>query len=220
VVYGCCRENAAALVRTKLRPNLLYVFKDNTVPGSAQLQQQGWRAITKASELSLFSVVTQLEPQDIDRLYKETDYLRTNTSNLISRAADIKGASNVRVKGKVCASNKQLTSLMVHCQYNLIHYVALVPVQSIVKPGAVMRGDLASIRIGRYCSVGDNSIIQPGTRIADDNLQEGVEPIVQYTPVLIGDHTVIGTGCISEAAAIGCCVVIGDHCKLVSFAFS
>eukprot|EP00953_Heterococcus_sp_UTEX-ZZ885_P010966 6363-Heterococcus_DN1.PRE.4 len=105
-----------------------------------------------------------------------------------------------------------------HCRSNLIHCVALVPVQSIVKPGAVMRGDLASIRIGRYCSVGENSIIQPGTRIADDNLQEGVEPVVQYTPVLIGDHTVIGTGCTSEAAAIGCCVVIGDNCKLLTAA--
>jgi carbonic anhydrase/acetyltransferase-like protein (isoleucine patch superfamily) len=160
-----------------------------------------------------------MEPQDC--LYKEADYLRTNTSNLISRAADIKGASNVRVKGKVCASNnKQLNSLLMYCPSNLIYYVALVSVQSIVKPGAVMRGDLASIRIGRYCSVGENSIIQPGTRIADDQLQEGVEPVFQYTPVLIGDHTVIGTGCASEAAAIGCCVVVGDNCKLVSFAFS
>jgi dynactin 5 len=83
-----------------------------------------------------------------------------------------------------------------------------------------MRGDLASIRIGRYCCVGERSIIQPGTRLADDQQQERVEPVVQYTPVLIGDHTVIGTGCTSEAAAIGCCVVIGDNCTLVSFAIS
>jgi hypothetical protein len=48
-----------------------------------------------------------MEPQE--SLYRKDEYLRTNTSNLISRAAVINGTSNVRVKGKVGASTNNLS---------------------------------------------------------------------------------------------------------------
>jgi dynactin-5 len=33
--------------------------------------------------------------------------------------------------------------------------------QTIVKPGCILRGDLAKIRVGRYCMVADNCVIRP-----------------------------------------------------------
>lgn len=88
-------------------------------------------------------------------------------------------------------------------------------------PGVTLHGDLASIKFGRYCCVHEGTVIRPGARMEPDiSAAAGADSEVQlrclYTPMLVGNHTHIGRGCTVEAAAIGCNVVIGDNCILVS----
>eukprot|EP00611_Tribonema_gayanum_P032307 TRINITY_DN958_c0_g1_i1.p1 TRINITY_DN958_c0_g1~~TRINITY_DN958_c0_g1_i1.p1 ORF type:complete len:154 (-),score=24.86 TRINITY_DN958_c0_g1_i1:4-465(-) len=88
-------------------------------------------------------------------------------------------------------------------------------------PGVTLHGDLATIRFGRYCLVDEGSTIRPGVRLeqgsgaaapADANAKAAVTR--HHTPMLVGNHTHIGRGCVVEAAAIGCNVTVGDGCVL------
>ena len=75
-----------------------------------------------------------------------------------------------------------------------------------VWPGAVIRADLAPIRIGRDCSIQDNSVIH-------------VEP---GKPVAIGDNVIVGHGSLLHSCTIGDNVLVGigsivlDGCKIGS----
>lgn len=69
---------------------------------------------------------------------------------------------------------------------------------SSVWPGAVVRGDFESIRIGRYTCVQDNAVVHAG----DIYLQK--KPT--YYPVRIGSHVIIG----HNALVHGC--TIEDQC--------
>ncbi|MDO4732317.1 MAG: gamma carbonic anhydrase family protein [Bacillota bacterium] len=59
--------------------------------------------------------------------------------------------------------------------------------------GVVLRGDIAPIRIGRNCSIQDNSTFH-----VDDD-----------TPVILGDNVTVGHGCIVHAATVEDCCLIG-----------
>jgi len=54
---------------------------------------------------------------------------------------------------------------------------------SSVWPGAVVRGDFSSVRIGDYVCVQDNAVIHPA-----DTYEKGV----RYLPVKVGNHVVVG----------------------------
>lgn len=96
-------------------------------------------------------------------------------SNVISRDAAVEGAAHVSMAG-----------------------------DSIVRPGAVVRGDLARIRIGRYSDVGESAVLRPAARAS-------LEPpgSVAYVPQAIGSHARIGRGALVEAAALGVGVRVG-----------
>jgi len=73
--------------------------------------------------------------------------------------------------------------------------------------------------MGRYCSIGQDSIIRPPGKI-----YKGCEPIhllklidsqFTYYPVRISDFVHIGEKCIIEAAQIGSGVEIGDNSIIV-----
>lgn len=68
---------------------------------------------------------------------------------------------------------------------------------SSIWPGAVVRGDFASIKIGSYVCVQDNAVIHPA-----DIYEKGV----RYLPVKIGNHVVVG----HNALLHGC--TIEDNC--------
>jgi dynactin-5 len=106
----------------------------------------------------------------------EEGYIKTTTHNYVSRKATIDGAKQVEIKGR-----------------------------SILQDGVHVRGDLAIVRIGRYCEIDSFTLLEPPMH---PQMKE------KYIPLVIGSHTHIGTHCKILAAAIGSMVWIGDHVQL------
>lgn len=78
----------------------------------------------------------------------------------------------------------------------------------IVQSGAIIRGDLANVRTGRYCVISKNAVIRPPFKQFSKN--------VAFFPMVIGDHVFIGEGAIVSAAVIGSFVYIGKNAIIVS----
>jgi len=75
-----------------------------------------------------------------------------------------------------------------------------------VWPGAVIRGDFGSIKIGRDCHVEDNSVVHAGTTVEiGDNVVIGHSAVIHG--MKIGDSVLIGNN-----ATILDNAEIGDHC--------
>lgn len=69
-----------------------------------------------------------------------------------------------------------------------------------------MRGDLASVKIGRFCVVSSKATIHPAYK----DLPKGVV----FIPMQIGDHVFIGEGSSISATQIGSYVLIGKNCTI------
>jgi len=65
--------------------------------------------------------------------------------------------------------------------------------------GAVLRGDFAPIRVGRFCSIQDNAVVHP----------------VPDRPVCIGDHVTIGHGAVVHACTVEDCALIGMNATVL-----
>lgn len=78
----------------------------------------------------------------------------------------------------------------------------------IVEKGAIVRGDLANVRTGRYCIISKNSVIRPPFK----QFSKGVA----FFPLHIGDHVFIGENSVISAASIGSYVYIGKNVVIVS----
>lgn len=71
---------------------------------------------------------------------------------------------------------------------------------SSVWPGAVIRGDFGSIRIGRYTCIQDNAVVHAGDLYVDRK--------PRYYPAKIGDYVIVG----HQALVHGC--TIEDECVI------
>ena len=97
--------------------------------------------------------------------------------------------------------------------------------RSILHPGVVIRSDKQIVRIGRYCEVANDTVIDPPphplvegvlkdtegettTSSAPPTNEELMKNKKLYIPVVIGSHTTIGKNCHIRAAAIG-----GSECS-------
>lgn len=106
---------------------------------------------------------------------EEEGYIRTTTHNYVSRKAIVDGAKQVEIRGR-----------------------------SILQEGVRVKGDLAIVRIGRYCEIEQDTLLEPP-----------VHPLkTQRIPIVVGSHTHIGKNCQIHAAAIGSMVWIGDNVHL------
>ena len=106
---------------------------------------------------------------------QEEGYIKTTTHNFVSRKAKIEGARQVELKGR-----------------------------TILQENVLVRGDLAIVRIGRYCEIDVNTVIEPP-----------MHPLTKKNvPVVVGSHTHIGKDCKIHAAAVGSMVWIGDNVTL------
>lgn len=94
-------------------------------------------------------------------------------SNALSRRARVSGPLNVSIAGN-----------------------------GVVRANASIRGDLARVRLGRFCYVGKDAILSPPYR---------VDISLKRVPMTVGSHVIIGNGAIVEAAWIGVGVRIGDN---------
>ena len=72
---------------------------------------------------------------------------------------------------------------------------------SSIWPGAVIRADFSSIRIGRYTCIQDNAAIHPS------DTYEGKVP--KYMPVKVGDHVIVGHGALLHGCTVADDCIVG-----------
>jgi len=106
--------------------------------------------------------------------YDSNNYMSTSTGNHVSRKSILCGPQNIHLHGK-----------------------------TIIREGAVLRGDLATIRIGRNCIIHGGAVVRPGYKRYKGGFA--------FVPMQIGEYVVIGNNSVIEAAAIGTNVVIGNN---------
>ena len=102
----------------------------------------------------------------------------------------------VEFKGKKPRIHK---TAFIHPTATVIGEVAISEYSS-VWPGAVVRGDFASIKIGRYVCIQDNAVVHSA------DIYRGKK--VKYLPVKIGDYVIVG----HNALLHGC--TVEDNCVI------
>jgi len=106
----------------------------------------------------------------------ETGFIKTTTHNYVSRTAEIEGPRQVELKGR-----------------------------PIPRDDVVVHGDKAVVRIGRYCDVGEKTVLSPPPH----PLQVGT-----HVPMVLGSYIRVGKECRIHAAAVRSMVWIGDGVTL------
>ncbi|CAG9800472.1 unnamed protein product [Chironomus riparius] len=109
-----------------------------------------------------------------DTYYSKDEFVETASGNKVNRQTVLCGSQNIVLHGKV-----------------------------IVDKGAIIRGDLANVRTGRYCIISKNAVIRPPFK----QFSKGVA----FFPLHIGDHVYIGENSVISAASIGSYVYIGKN---------
>ncbi len=109
--------------------------------------------------------------------YDPVLYIETNNGNRISKQSSIRGIQNIVPAGKV-----------------------------IIRPGAILRGDLAKIKIGQFTTIEEEVVLRPSYMKAKGKLK--------YSELSVGDYVYIGKRSIVSAQRIGNCVDIGEDCVI------
>ncbi|CAA9986614.1 dynactin subunit 5, putative [Plasmodium knowlesi strain H] len=132
--------------------------------------------------------------------FNRAEYILTASGNKVSRNSILCGMKNIHMLGK-----------------------------SIIKSGAMLRGDLSSLYFGKYVIVGSKTLIcpcflqgrdpqkqqsdQPSQHAKDAPTNPSDDPTsTSYVTLTIGDNVYIGNECIIKAALIGSNVIIGNNC--------
>ncbi|CAL7941619.1 unnamed protein product [Xylocopa violacea] len=109
-----------------------------------------------------------------DVYYSKAEYVETASGNKVSRQTVLCGSQNIVLHGKV-----------------------------IVQSDAIIRGDLANVRTGRYCIISKNAIIRPPFK----KFSRGVA----FFPLAMGDHVFVGERAVVNAAIVGSYIYIGKN---------
>ena len=126
-----------------------------------------------------------------DVLYDSADFISTATGVKISRAAKLQGQHQIHLNGK-----------------------------TVVHAGVELRGDLARINVGKYCTMSAGVTLRPSPTSTSDSAAEqtgagaGEGDAVTHVPLKIGDYVRIGERSEVEAASVGAMVQIGSDCKI------
>ncbi|EFA02593.1 dynactin subunit 5 [Tribolium castaneum] len=109
--------------------------------------------------------------------YNKGDYVETASGNKVCRQTVLCGSQNIILQGKV-----------------------------IVQSEAIIRGDLANVRTGRYCIISKEAVIRPPYK----KFSKGVA----FFPLVMGDHVFVGEGSLVSAGVVGSYVYIGKNCVI------
>ncbi|RZC43146.1 dynactin subunit 5 [Asbolus verrucosus] len=109
--------------------------------------------------------------------YNKNDYVETASGNKVCRQTVLCGSQNIILQGKV-----------------------------IVQSEAIIRGDLANVRTGRYCIISKEAVIRPPYK----KFSKGVA----FFPLTMGDHVFVGERSVVSAAVVGSYVYIGKNCVI------
>ncbi|PFH34327.1 putative dynactin p25 [Besnoitia besnoiti] len=109
--------------------------------------------------------------------YPRADYITTASGNRVGRGTLLFGSQNITLAGR-----------------------------SVVSQGVLLRGDLVSLRFGRYVYLDDNVLVHPSSyRSKGQTL---------HVPLTVGDYVTVGRDTVVRAVAIGSCVQIGANCVI------
>lgn len=114
-----------------------------------------------------------------EKAYDAAQYRRTATGNIVHVGAVLLGDSRISITGK-----------------------------TLVDEGCELRGNVGTIRVGRYCFLGARATLEPPETAGDGDSER--------IPMSIGDHTTIGRDCEVRAAWVGASVVVEDGCTIGS----
>ena len=101
--------------------------------------------------------------------------------------------------------------------------------KNIVQSEAIIRGDLANVRVGRHCVISSKAVIRPPFKkfskgyvlrisVSKYNLLIAFFSIrVAFFPLQIGDNVFIGEGSIVNAAVVSSYVYIGKNVVIVRY---
>ena len=109
--------------------------------------------------------------------FNKAEYIETASGNRVSRQSVLCGSQNIILNGK-----------------------------NIVQSEAIIRGDLANVRVGRHCVISSKAVIRPPFK----KFSKGVA----FFPLQIGDHVFIGEGSVINAAVVNSYVYIGKNCVI------
>jgi carbonic anhydrase/acetyltransferase-like protein (isoleucine patch superfamily) len=99
--------------------------------------------------------------------------------------------------------------------------------QTVIKRNAIIRGDLANVKIHSYCFIDEGTVIRPGFSLSDAHTCVQLSACdflidisvlvcrIKFHSMSVGKFTQIGKNCVIESAYIGSGVLIGDNCVLV-----
>eukprot|EP00929_Paragymnodinium_shiwhaense_P079719 TRINITY_DN41554_c0_g1_i1.p1 TRINITY_DN41554_c0_g1~~TRINITY_DN41554_c0_g1_i1.p1 ORF type:complete len:241 (+),score=32.45 TRINITY_DN41554_c0_g1_i1:112-834(+) len=123
------------------------------------------------------NIETALDNDEVPAFYNKAEYIQTQSGNKVSRQSVLCGSQNIALAGR-----------------------------SIVKPGVILRGDLQLLRIGKYVTIGDGSVLRPSYKKYKGDLA--------FFPMTIGDYVTIGARSVISAAQLGSCIDIGEDCVI------
>eukprot|EP01116_Phalansterium_solitarium_P011811 TRINITY_DN27603_c0_g1_i1.p1 TRINITY_DN27603_c0_g1~~TRINITY_DN27603_c0_g1_i1.p1 ORF type:complete len:190 (-),score=30.69 TRINITY_DN27603_c0_g1_i1:91-660(-) len=103
------------------------------------------------------------------------EFIETLNGNRISRKSILCGTQNIRLAGKVT-----------------------------VQQGAMVRGDLANVNVGKFCRIGDNVVLRPCYKRYKGGMA--------FFPQSLGECVTIDDDTVVDAASIGSFVHIGKRC--------
>ncbi|XP_023025099.1 dynactin 5, p25 subunit [Leptinotarsa decemlineata] len=109
--------------------------------------------------------------------YNKGDYVETASGNKVCRQTVLCGSQNIILQGKV-----------------------------IVQSEAIIRGDLANVKTGRYCIISKEAVLRPPYK----KFSKGVA----FFPLTMGDHVYVGEKSLVNAAIVGNYVYIGKNCVI------
>jgi len=111
-------------------------------------------------------------------IYKKSEFIETSSGNKVNKNSVMCGSQNIILQGR-----------------------------TIVLQDCIVRGDLAAVKIGRHCIIGERVVIRPPYK----KFQAGFA----FFPIHIGDYVYIEDDCVINAASIGSYVHIGKGAVIV-----
>lgn len=109
--------------------------------------------------------------------YDHADYIDTRSGNKVCRQSVLCGSKNIMLNGK-----------------------------TIIGSNCIIRGDLASVKIGRHCVISSRSVIRPPFK----KFAKGLA----FFTMQIGNNTFVGEDSVISASSIGSYVHIGKNCVI------
>ncbi|KAL0479541.1 dynactin, partial [Acrasis kona] len=104
---------------------------------------------------------------------------------------------------KVC--NSTAKNMSIEGSYNPFKNISMDG-NNVIEDGVILRGDLESIKIGRYTILCKNCVIRPPSNIGQGE--------IQHLRMSIGSHVLIGESSIVQSALIHNYVQIGRNCVI------